>query len=137
MLWHEWFGHLRSFTMHRIIYNTHGHLLKNQKIHVPNYYNSIACYNRVLGGVDINFEHIFRWLDFFVFIAIYCRYIVDTLIFSDFLTRLMRAIVGQIQSNILKNQHMRGIWTKEGLGEMGGNHYKLLFDKKLCTNIYI
>ena len=43
MIWHERLGHPRLSMMRRIINNSLGHPLKNQKILMPNYYNCVAC----------------------------------------------------------------------------------------------
>ena len=43
MIWHESLGHPRLSMMRRIINNSFRHPLKNQKILMPNYYNSVAC----------------------------------------------------------------------------------------------
>ena len=42
-LWHDLLGHLRSVMMCRIIENSHGHPLKNQKILLPSDYPCSAC----------------------------------------------------------------------------------------------
>ena len=41
--WHHRLGHLRSSMMQRIIEHSHGHLLKNHKILLPNEYPCAAC----------------------------------------------------------------------------------------------
>ena len=43
MLWHDHFGHPRSIMMRRIIENSHGHPLKNQKILLSNDYPCSVC----------------------------------------------------------------------------------------------
>ena len=43
MLWHDHFGHPRSIMMRRIIENSHGHPLKNQKILLSSDYPCSAC----------------------------------------------------------------------------------------------
>ena len=43
MIWHEHLGHPELSMMHRIINNSFGHPLKNQKILMTNYYNYVAC----------------------------------------------------------------------------------------------
>ena len=43
VLWHDMLGRLRSSMMQRIIEHSHGHLLKNQKILLPNEYLCVAC----------------------------------------------------------------------------------------------
>ena len=43
MLWHDHLGHLGSITMRRIIENSHGHPLTNQKILLSNDYPCCAC----------------------------------------------------------------------------------------------
>ena len=43
MIWHEHLGHPELSMMHRIINNSFGHPLKNQKILMPNDYNRVAC----------------------------------------------------------------------------------------------
>ena len=43
MIWHERLGHPGLSMMCRIINNSFGHPLKNQKILMPNYYNCVAC----------------------------------------------------------------------------------------------
>ena len=43
MLWHDRLGHPGSIIMHRIIENSHGHPLKNQKILLPSDYPCSAC----------------------------------------------------------------------------------------------
>ena len=43
MLWHDHFGHPRSIMMRRIIENSHGHPLKNQKILLPSDYPYSVC----------------------------------------------------------------------------------------------
>ena len=42
MIWHERLGHPGLSMMRRIINNSLGHPLKNQKILMPNYYNCVA-----------------------------------------------------------------------------------------------
>jgi hypothetical protein len=42
-LWHNRFGHLRAVMMLRIIENSNGHLLKNQKILLPSDYPCSPC----------------------------------------------------------------------------------------------
>ena len=43
MIWHEHLGHPRLSMMRRIINNSLGHPLNNQKILMPNDYNCVAC----------------------------------------------------------------------------------------------
>ena len=43
MLWHDCLGHPGSIMMRRIIENSDGHPLKNQKILLPNEYPYSAC----------------------------------------------------------------------------------------------
>jgi hypothetical protein len=43
MLWHDCLGHSGTIIMRRIIENSHGHPLKNQKIHLPSDYPCVAC----------------------------------------------------------------------------------------------
>ena len=43
VLWHDMLGHPRSSMMRRIIEHSHGHLLKNQKIILPNEYPCAIC----------------------------------------------------------------------------------------------
>ena len=43
MIWHECLGHPGLSMMRRIINNSLGHPLKNQKIMMPNDYNCVAC----------------------------------------------------------------------------------------------
>jgi hypothetical protein len=43
MLWHDRLGHLGTIMMCRIIENSHGHPLKNQKILLPSDYPCTAC----------------------------------------------------------------------------------------------
>ena len=43
MLWHDRLGHPGSIMMRRIIENSDGHPLKNQKILLPNEYPCTAC----------------------------------------------------------------------------------------------
>ena len=43
ILWHDHLGHPRSIMMHRIIENSHGHPLKNQKILLLRNYPCSAC----------------------------------------------------------------------------------------------
>ena len=42
-LWHDLLGHSGSVMMCRIIENSHGHPLKNQKILLPSDYTCSAC----------------------------------------------------------------------------------------------
>jgi hypothetical protein len=44
MLCHDRLGHLGTIMMHRIIENSHGHPLKNQKILLPSDYPCTACF---------------------------------------------------------------------------------------------
>jgi hypothetical protein len=44
MLWHDRLGHLGIIMMCRIIENSHGHSLKNQKILLPSDYPCAACF---------------------------------------------------------------------------------------------
>ena len=43
MLWHDRLGHLESAMMRRIVENSHGHPLKNQKIILSSDYPCTAC----------------------------------------------------------------------------------------------
>lgn len=42
-LWHDWLGHPGSIMMHRIIENSHGHSLKDQKIPQTSEFSCAAC----------------------------------------------------------------------------------------------
>jgi hypothetical protein len=44
MLWHDRLGHPGTIIMNRIIKNSHGHPLKNQKILLPSNYPCVACF---------------------------------------------------------------------------------------------
>jgi len=43
MLWHDHLGHPETIIMRRIIENSHGYPLKNQKIRLPSHYPCAAC----------------------------------------------------------------------------------------------
>ena len=43
VLWRDKLGHPRTSMIRRIIEHSHGHLLKNQNILLPNEYSCVAC----------------------------------------------------------------------------------------------
>ena len=43
ILWHDRLAHLRSIMMQRVIEHSHGYLLNNQKIILPNEYSCAIC----------------------------------------------------------------------------------------------
>ena len=44
MVWHDCLGHPGSIMMRRIIENSHGHSLKNQKVLKAKKFSCIACF---------------------------------------------------------------------------------------------
>jgi hypothetical protein len=52
MLWHDRLGHLGTIMMRRIIENSHGHPLKNQKILLQSDYPCVACPQAETGSFD-------------------------------------------------------------------------------------